>query len=72
MQRRRPVKETLSGLVDGMPRQMKKLLFASAKVLAMHFSHSVPTINRILKTHLGFQKFSERWVLDELISGQNG
>jgi hypothetical protein len=71
MRRRRPVKQTLSGLADGMPGQMKKLLFASAKVLAMYFSPSVPTINRILKTHPGFQKFSERLVLDELINGQN-
>jgi histone-lysine N-methyltransferase SETMAR len=60
----------LSDLSDGIRRHLDKYPFTSAQLLAKHFSSSVPTISRILKTHLGLRKFSRRWVPHDLTDDQ--
>jgi hypothetical protein len=59
----------LSDLTDGVRRHLEKFLFTAPKVLAKHFNTLVPTISRILKTHLGLHQFSGRWVPHELTDG---
>jgi hypothetical protein len=56
----------LSDLGDGIRRHLAKFPFTSAKAPARHFSTLVSVIRGILKTHLGFQKLSRRWVAHEL------
>jgi hypothetical protein len=51
---------------DGICRQLDKCPFISAKILAKHFSTSLPTIRRILKTNIGLKKFSRRRVPHDL------
>jgi histone-lysine N-methyltransferase SETMAR len=59
-----------SDLSDAIRLHLEKFPFTSAKVLAKYFSTSLPTISRILTTHLGLRKFSRRWVPHELTDDQ--
>jgi hypothetical protein len=45
----------LSDFPNGIRWQLEKFPFMSTKALPKHFSTSVPTISRTLKTHLGLQ-----------------
>jgi hypothetical protein len=57
-------------LTDEIRQQLGKFPFMSAKVLAKHLNTLVSAIGRILKTHLGLEKFSRKWVPHELTEDQ--
>jgi hypothetical protein len=63
-------RKSLSDAPDGIRQHLDKFLSVSAKASAKHFRTSVPLINRILQTHLGFQMVSRRRVPHERTDDQ--